>query len=462
MRQHFFADARNLLLQLTVPLHVIPDDEQDAARPAIANQIENLPQGTVLVEDAAWPVDFAHVMVSIGYLRHQMVPIYDSSPCRYGAPTCSDLTDDRVFFQDTALHKLLSPAALGSLALPNRMVMSPMTRCRAGDGGVPTPLNAEYYRQRASAGLILAEGTQVSPQGVGYPATPGIHSAEQVRGWKIVTDAVHAAGGRIFLQLWHCGRVSHSFFHNGELPVAPSPIAIHGTTLHFRGNGGVPFETPRPLEPAEIPLVVDQYRQGAKNAKAAGFDGVEIHGAFGYLPDQFLQDGTNQRTDAYGGSVENRSRFLLEVTQAAIEVWGAERVGVKLSPSNTYNDMRDSDPVQTFSFAVSALNRLGIGYVHLMEASASDLRHGGKAIPVSVLRPHFKGTLIVNQDYDREKAEAVLARGDADLVSFARLFLANPDLPMRFARGAALNAPDPATFYGGGDKGYTDYPFMEP
>jgi N-ethylmaleimide reductase len=357
------------------------------------------------------------------------------------------------------VKKLLSPARLGSLMLPNRMVMSPMTRCRAGDGGVPTPLNAEYYRQRASAGLILAEGTQVSPQGVGYPATPGIHSNEQVQGWRLVTDAVHAAGGRIFLQLWHCGRVSHSFFHNGELPVAPSPVAINGKTLHFRGDGGVPFETPRPLELSEIPLIVDHYRQGAQNAKAAGFDGVEIHGAFGYLPDQFLQDGTNQRTDEYGGPVENRARFLLEVTEAAIEVWGKEHVGVKLSPSNTFNDMRDSDPLKTFSFAVSALNRLGVGYVHIMEAGASDLRHGGKAIPATTFRPHFQGTLIVNQDYDQAKAEAVLARGDADLVSFARLFLANPDLPERFSRGASLNSPDPSTFYGGGEKGYTDYPF---
>lgn len=322
-------------------------------------------------------------------------------------------------------------------------------------------MNATYYRQRASAGLIVAEGTQVSPQGVGYPATPGIHSEEQVDGWKVVTDAVHDAGGRIFLQLWHCGRVSHSFFHGGELPVAPSPIAINGKTLQFRGDGGVPFEVPRPLDASEIPGVVDQYRQGAKNAKDAGFDGVEIHGAFGYLPDQFLQDGTNQRTDEYGGSVEKRARFLLEVTAAAVEVWGADRVGVKLSPSNTYNDMRDSDPVTTFSYAVSALSKLGVGYVHVMEASRSDLRHGGQAIPVSVFRPHFEGTLIVNQDYDQAKAEAALTRGDADLVSFARLFLANPDLPKRFARGAPLNPADPATFYGGNEKGYTDYPFLE-
>jgi N-ethylmaleimide reductase len=322
-------------------------------------------------------------------------------------------------------------------------------------------MNATYYQQRASAGLIVAEGTQVSPQGVGYPATPGIHSDEQVAGWRLVTDAVHAAGGRIFLQLWHCGRVSHSYFHDGELPVAPSPIAIDGKTLQFRGDGGVPFEVPRPLELSEIPSVVSQYREGAKNAKAAGFDGVEIHGAFGYLLDQFLQDGTNQRTDEYGGAVENRARFLLEVTEAAIEVWGAERVAVKLSPSNTYNDMRDSNSVHTFSFAVSALSKLKVGYIHIMEASESDLRHGGKAIPVTVFRPLSDVPLIVNQDYDLAKAQAALARGDADLVSFARLFLANPDLPMRFARGAALNAPDPATFYGGGENGYTDYPVLD-
>lgn len=359
------------------------------------------------------------------------------------------------------MSKLLQSYSLGSLQLKNRMVMSPMTRCRAGEDGVPTALNANYYQQRASAGLIVAEGTQVSPQGVGYPATPGIHTDAQVAGWKTVTDAVHAAGGVIFLQLWHCGRVSHSFFHNGQLPVAPSPIAINGMTLQFRGDGGVPFEAPRALETSEIPSVVEQYRQAANRAKSAGFDGVEIHGAFGYLPDQFLQDGTNHRTDEYGGSAENRARFLLEVTQAAIDVWGAERVGVKLSPSNTYNDMRDSDPVATFSHAVAALNALSIGYVHIMQASASDLRHGGKAIPVSVFRPHFKSTLIVNQDYDQAKAEAAIAQGDADLVSFARLFLANPDLPMRFASGAPLNEPDPATFYGGGEKGYTDYPLLE-
>lgn len=356
--------------------------------------------------------------------------------------------------------KLFEPVTLGDLQLPNRMVMSPMTRCRAGAGGVPQPLNVEYYRQRASAGLILSEGTQVSPQGVGYPATPGIHSKEQVAGWKTVTDAVHAAGGRIFLQLWHCGRVSHSSFHDGALPVAPSPVAIPGVVRPFGGSGTAPFETPRALETEEIAGVVDQYRQGAVNAKAAGFDGVEIHGAFGYLPDQFLQDVTNKRTDRYGGSIENRSRFLIEVTQAVIDVWGSDRVGVKLSPSNTYNGMGDSDPVRTFSHVVSALNDLDIAFVQIMGASESDIRHGGTNVPIAAFRPLFRKAIVANQDYDLARSEAVLADGTADLVSFGRLFLANPDLPARFRKRAALNAPDPSTFYGGDARGYTDYPFM--
>ncbi len=363
--------------------------------------------------------------------------------------------------ESTNMSSLLQPYRLDSLTLKNRTVMSPMTRCRAGEGGVPTALNATYYQQRASAGLIISEATQVSQQGVGYPATPGIHSEEQIAGWRLVTDAVHQAGGLIFLQLWHCGRVSHSYFHAGELPVAPSPIAINGKTLQFLGNGGVPYETPRPLETDEIVTIVQQYRQGAQNAKAAGFDGVEIHGAFGYLPDQFLQDGTNQRTDQYGGSAENRARFLLEVTQAAVDVWGPERVSVKLSPSNTYNDMHDSDPMRTFTVAVNELSHMDIGFVQMMGASASDLRHGGQAIPVSAFKPHFKGTFIANQDYDQPKAEAAIANGDADLVSFGRLFLANPDLPKRFERNAPLNEADPATFYGGDEKGYTDYPFLD-
>ncbi|VTR97308.1 12-oxophytodienoate reductase : 12-oxophytodienoate reductase OS=Calothrix sp. PCC 7507 GN=Cal7507_3667 PE=4 SV=1: Oxidored_FMN [Tuwongella immobilis] len=357
---------------------------------------------------------------------------------------------------------LWTPVQVGALELPNRMVMAPMTRNRAGAGNVPTELAVEYYRQRASAGLIIGEGTQVSPQGVGYPGTPGIHTPEQIAGWRQVTDAVHAAGGRMFLQLWHCGRVSHSFFHGGELPVAPSPIAINAKTLQFRGDGGVPFEVPRPLERHEIPQVIDQFRLGAIAAQQAGFDGVEIHGAFGYLPDQFLQDGSNQRTDDYGGSIANRARFLLEIAETVIGVWGADRVGVKLSPSNTYNDMRDSNPVATFGYAIEQLNAMKLAYLHIMGASEADLRHGGNAIPLAVFRPKVTVSLIANQDYDREKAMAAVASGDADLVSFGRLFLANPDLPARFQHHAPLNLPNPATFYGGGAEGYTDYPFWQP
>ncbi|BCL38717.1 alkene reductase [Nostoc sp. MS1] len=355
---------------------------------------------------------------------------------------------------------LFSPVQLGSYTLPNRIVMAPMTRNRAGVGNVPTQLNATYYAQRATAGLIVTECTQVSPQGLGYPGTPGIHSPEQIDGWRLVTDAVHSAGGRIFLQLWHTGRISHpSLQPDGALPVAPSAIAPRGNTSTYTGSQ--PFVTPRALETEEIPGVIEQFRQGAKNALTAGFDGVEIHGAFGYIIDQFLQDGTNKRTDIYGGSIENRVRFLLEVTEAVCSVWGAERVGIKLSPSNTYNDVHDSDPEALFSYAIAALNTFGLGYLHLMEASPADIRHGGKSIPVSDFRPLYTGTLIANGGYDREKGDAAIANGVADLVSFGQLFLANPDLPERLRLNTSFNQPDRNTFYGGDEKGYTDYPFMQ-
>ncbi|SRR5579883_519422 len=251
---------------------------------------------------------------------------------------------------------LFTPVQLGPYLLPNRIIMAPMTRNRAGNENVPTVLNATYYAQRASAGLIIAEATQVSPQGVGYPATPGIHSPEQISGWRLVTDAVHQQGGRIFLQLWHCGRISHpSMQPGGVLPVAPSAIAPEGEAMTY--TGPQPFVTPRALETSEIASVVEQFRQGAESALQAGFDGVEIHGAFGYLIDQFLQDGSNQRTDEYGGSIENRARFLLEVVEAVCNVWGADRVGIKLSPSNTYNSMKDSDPKATFGYVLQALNQ---------------------------------------------------------------------------------------------------------
>ena len=354
---------------------------------------------------------------------------------------------------------LFSPYKLGDLELPNRMVMAPLTRNRAGDGNVPGQLNATYYTQRVSAGLIIAEATQVSPEGLGYPATPGIHSPAQVAGWKLVTDAVHQHGGRIFLQLWHVGRISHPDLQpDGALPVAPSAIAPKGEAATYEGMK--PFVTPRALETSEIPGIVEQYRQGAKNALEAGFDGVEVHGANGYLLDQFLRDGTNKRTDEYGGSIENRARLLLEVTQAVTEVWGAGRVGVRLSPSGTFNDMHDSDPLATFGYAAEALNRFGLAYLHLIEVVEADLRHGGMEVPTSYLRDRFTGTLIVNGGYDLDKSNAVLSSHKADLVAFGTLFIANPDLPQRFALNAPLNPADPSTFYGGGEKGYIDYPFL--
>jgi len=354
---------------------------------------------------------------------------------------------------------LFSPIKLGPYSLPNRVVMAPMTRNRAAAGNVPGALAATYYRQRASAGLLITEATQVTPQGVGYPNTPGIYSADQVAGWRIVTDAVHREDGRIFLQLWHVGRISHPLYQpNQGLPVAPSAMAPKGEI--YTPEGMKPYETPRALELSEIPGIVETYRTGAKNALESGFDGVEIHGANGYLPDQFLRDGTNHRTDEYGGTIENRARFLLEVTQAAVDVWGSDRVGVRLSPSGTFNDMRDSDPEKTFGFAVSSLDSLEIAYVHLIEGNESDERHGGRIIPSALFRPLFQGALIVNGGYNRERAQAVIKNGEADMVSFGTSFLANPDLPRRLQLGEPLNDPDPKTFYGGTEKGYTDYPAL--
>jgi len=355
---------------------------------------------------------------------------------------------------------LFSPIQLGAYELPNRIVMAPLTRNRAGEGNVPQELNVLYYQQRASAGLIITEATQVSPQGVGYPATPGIHSQAQVEGWKQVTQAVHDRGGRIFLQLWHVGRISHpSFQPNGDLPVAPSAIQPKGEAMTYEGMK--PFVTPRALEIEEIPVIVEQFRQGANYALEAGFDGVEVHGANGYLLDQFLRDGTNHRTDRYGGSVENRARLLLEVTQAAVEVWGSDKVGVRLSPSSTFNDMGDSDPKATFSYVVQALNPFNLAYLHLLEPSEADLRYGGTAIPTREFRPLYQGNLMVNWDYDRDSGHQAIASGNADLVSYGKLFIANPDLPERFKLNAPLNQPNPDTFYGGGAEGYTDYPALE-
>ena len=355
---------------------------------------------------------------------------------------------------------LFTPVKLGTYELPNRIVMAPMTRLRA-DGSVPWSLNATYYAQRATAGLIVTECTMVSPLSLGYLNCPGIYSSEQVEGWRLVTEAVHQAGGKVFLQLWHSGRISHPSLLNGEVPVAPSAIAAVGE-LHTP-IGKVPMEPPRTLETDEIPGIVEQFRQGAKNAQIAGFDGVELHGAFGYLIDQFLQDCSNQRTDAYGGSIENRARFLLEVVGAVVEVWGGERVGIKLSPSNTVYGMGDSDPEATFGYVIKALNPFGLAYIHLMEPNEIDLQKPVLNPVTSRFRPLYQGTIITNGGYDRAKGDAALMQGDADLVSFGKLFIANPDLPSRMEHNAPLNEPDPKTFYGqgkeGAEKGYTDYAF---
>ena len=356
---------------------------------------------------------------------------------------------------------LFSPLQIGELTLSNRIFMAPLTRNRAhGDGFVQTELNATYYAQRASAGMIVTEATQVTPRGMGYPLTPGIYSAAQTEGWRRVVDAVHAKGGRIFAQLWHVGRISHPAFQpNGETPVAPSAIAASGTS--YTPSGPQPYPVPRALETEEISGIVEDFRNGAANAKAAGFDGVEIHGANGYLLDQFLRDGTNHRTDRYGGPVENRARFGLEVAQAVIEVWGAQRVGYRISPSSTFNDMRDSDPRRTFGYIAAELSKLGIGYLHTIEPTEADLRHGldpEQAVPASYLRERFDGVLVTNGGFTAERAQAFLDAGHADAIAFGTAFLANPDLPERIRRGAPLNVPDPSTFYGGTEKGYTDYP----
>ncbi len=355
---------------------------------------------------------------------------------------------------------VLSDIQLGPYILPNRIVMAPMTRNRAGSGNVPTTLNVEYYAQRASAGLIVTEASQISPEGVGYPSTPGIYSAEQISGWQQVTEAVHNRGGRIFLQLWHVGRISHpSMLPNGMLPVAPSAIKPAG---HARTDAGAQdFVTPRALDLAEIPAIVEQYRQGARNAMNAGFDGVEIHGANGYLLDQFLRDGTNHRSDAYGGSLENRARLILEVVEAVCTIWGGNRVGIRLSPLQPYNDMYDSNPEMTFTYIVEQLNPFGLAYLHIAETGKERPGAAGPSFDLQLLRQFRKGILIVNGEYDLVTANAALENGDADMVAFGRLFIANPDLPLRFARRAQLNMSDPATFYGGDQHGYTDYPFLD-
>lgn len=362
----------------------------------------------------------------------------------------------------TTQPELFRPIRLGPYELKNRIVMAPLTRNRAHAGNVPNELNAKYYEQRSSAGLIVTEATQVSPEGQGYPNTPGIHTDDQVAGWKLVTEAVHTSGGRIFLQLWHVGRISHPITQpDGKLPVAPSPVRPKGEIPTV--DGMRPFETPRQLTVDEIHEIVQQFADGARRAKEAGFDGVEIHGANGYLIEQFLLDGTNHRTDAYGGSIENRTRFLLEITQAVTKIWGADRVGVRLSPRGVFNDMKDSNREAIFLHAVRALDAFGLAYLHVVDPLPGSQMNDPSTGPsfLAKIRAQFSSALIVNGGYDRESAVQVTESGNADLVAFGSAFLANPDLPRRLELRAPLNAPDRTTFYGGDHRGYTDYPTLD-
>ncbi|WP_019571883.1 alkene reductase [Thioalkalivibrio sp. ALMg3] len=359
---------------------------------------------------------------------------------------------------------LFRPYRLGPLELPNRVLMSPLTRSRAGQpGDVPTDLNAEYYAQRAGAGLIISEATQVSPQGKGYAFTPGIHSQEQVDGWRKVTEAVHGAGGRIQAQLWHVGRISRPELQpDGQKPVAPSAIQPEGAYTFISAESGmVEVLEPRALELDELPGIVEQYRQGAQNAKAAGFDGVQIHAANGYLLDQFIRSGSNHRTDAYGGSVENRIRLPLEVVRAVIEIWGPERVGIRVSPTGSFNGMHDDDPLATYSAFAEALDATGIAYIEVVEDSFQGNHETGRPESIiDAIRSRFSRTYIGNGAYSADEARERIAAGRCDLVTFGRPFIANPDLPERFRQGAPLNEWDEATFYGGDEHGYTDYPAM--
>lgn len=361
---------------------------------------------------------------------------------------------------DHSTSDLFQPYQLGSLRLTNRIVMAPLTRSRAAAGDVPTPLMTTYYAQRASAGLIITEASQISPQGKGYIQTPGIYSDAQVAGWRQVTDAVHQKGGKIFIQLWHVGRISHPDLQEaGALPVAPSAIKAEGQV--FTGNGMVDMVTPRALDIEELPGIVTDYRHAAENARMAGFDGVEIHAANGYLLDQFLRDGTNQRTDAYGGSIENRARLLLEVTDAVLEVWEKDRVGVRLSPLSPFNDIVDSDPELLFTHVTRQLSERGIGYLHMIEGITGGPRETGHSFKPASLRALFKGTYMDNNGQTLDLALTTRAANGADLIAFGKLYIANPDLVERLRLNAPLNEPDPSTFYGGDAHGYTDYPFLE-
>ena len=351
---------------------------------------------------------------------------------------------------------LFTPLQAGDLALPNRILMAPLTRCRAEDGHVPGELMATHYAQRASAGLLIAEATMAMAGNSAFWHEPGIHSEAQVAGWKKVTDAVHAAGGRIVLQIWHGGRACHPLLNDGRQPVAPSALAITGDEVHTP-EGKQPYVVPRELRDDELPAIVAGFARAAENARAAGFDGVEVHGANGYLLDEFLRDGSNQRSGPYGGPREHRARLLFEVIDAVCKVWGSGRVGVRLSPLNSYNDMIDSDPIGLVEWLAGRLDDYRLAYLHLMRGDFFGKQHGDVVTPV---RAAYRGVLIGNMGYSADEASTAIAAGQLDAVAFGTAFLANPDLPERIRRKAALNAPDPATFYTPGPRGYTDYPTL--
>lgn len=351
---------------------------------------------------------------------------------------------------------LFSPLQLGAISVPNRIFMAPLTRCRAGAEHVPTALMAEYYAQRASAGLIIAEATMAIENHSSFWTEPGIYSASQVVGWKQVTDAVHAAGGRIFLQIWHGGRACHPLLNNGAQPVAPSPIAITGDEVHTP-QGKQPYVLPRELRDEELPGIVGGFRKAAENAKAAGFDGVEVHGANGYLLDEFLRDGANRRGGPYGGSVENRARLMLEVLEAVSGVWGSDRVGLRISPLNSYNSMIDSDPIGLATWLADRLNDFRLAYLHAMRGDFLGRQSGDVMAPI---RANYRGVLVANMGYTPDEGALAIAEEKVDAIAFGTSFLANPDLPARIRAGAALNKPNPAKFYSPGAQGYTDYPTM--
>ena len=354
------------------------------------------------------------------------------------------------------MNTLFTPLKLGTLNVPNRIFMAPLTRCRAGDAHIPNDLMAEYYAQRASAGLIIAEATMATEGNSAFWKEPGIYSSEQIAGWQRVTDAVHAADGRIFLQVWHGGRACHPLLNRGAQPVAPSPIAIINDEVRTP-EGKKPYVIPRELRDDELPGIIAGFKKAAENAKAAGFDGIEIHGANGYLLDEFLRDGSNKRTGPYGGSFENRARLTLEVLEAVSAVWGSDRVGLRISPLNSYNSMIDSDPVGLFTWLATQLNDYHIAYLHVMRGDFFQQQNGDVMTPI---RQHYKGVLIGNMGYTSEEAGKDISAGKIDAVAFGTSFLANPDLPTRIKAGAQLNQPNPATFYSWGAEGYTDYPAL--